>query len=106
MSVDARVAAPSRIARGAPMAGKFKKGARCSSACITKDHRTFGECMRSKNLNLNPNLSDTQRQKDWDSELNLYESAVSQGIQPRGTKRKLVEEAMNMSDATGVAYQA
>ncbi len=88
------------------MAGKFKKGARCSSACITRDHRTFGECMRSKNLNLNPNLADTQRQKEWDSELDFYESAVNQGVQPRGTGRKLVEEAMTTSEATGVAYQA
>lgn len=62
--------------------------------------------MRSKNLNLNPNLSDTQRQKDWDGELDFYESAVNQGVQPRGTSRKLVEEAMNTSEATGVAYQA
>lgn len=88
------------------MAGKFKKGARCSSACVTRDHRTFGECMRSKNLNLNPNLADTQRQKDWDRELDFYDSARSQGVEPRGTKRHLVEEAMNTSEATGVAYQA
>lgn len=88
------------------MAGKLKKGARCSAACVTRDHRTFGECMRAKSIRLTPNLSDTKRQKDWDKELDNYESAVRQGVQPRGTKQPLIDEAMKASEATGVAYQA
>lgn len=87
------------------MAGKFRKGARCSSACLTRDHRTFGECMRSKNLQLNPNLSDTGATKAWDSELESYRSARRQGVQPRGTTQPLIDEAMKISDATGQAYQ-
>lgn len=106
MTNDALVGEPLRTARVAPVAGKFKMGARCSSACATKNHRTFGECVRSKGVHLNPNLSNTNVQKDWDRELDFYESAVAQGVQPRGTKRALVEEAMNTSDATGVAYKA
>lgn len=88
------------------MAGKLKKGLRCSSACLTRDHRTFGECMRSKALQLAPNLSDTQSQKTWDKELDSYESARRQGVEPRGTKQHLIDEAMRTSDATGVAYKA
>ncbi len=88
------------------MAGKLKKGLRCSSSCVTKDHRTFGECMRSKHLNLNPNLADTQRQKRWDRELDNYEAARKQGVEPKGTSQKMVDEAMKISEATGVAYQA
>lgn len=88
------------------MAGKLKKGLRCSSSCVTKDHRTFGECMRSKHLNLNPNLADTQRQKRWDRELDSYEAARKQGVEPKGTSQKMVDEAMKISEATGVAYQA
>lgn len=81
------------------------KGKNCSSACLTKDHKTFGECMRSKNLQLNPNLSDTQRTKSWDGELEAYRSARRQGVQPRGTKMAQIEEAMKISDATGQAFQ-
>lgn len=90
------------------MAGKFKKGARCSGACQSKDHRTFGECMRAKNLKLSPAINDSygSSQKAWDKELDNYESAVRQGVQPRGTKQHLIDEAMKSSDSTGVAYEA
>lgn len=88
------------------MAGKFKKGSRCSSACVTREHRTFGECMRSKGLQLAPNLSDTNTQKAWDKELDSYESARRQGVEPRGTKQHQIDEAMKQSEATGVAFKA
>lgn len=87
------------------MAGKMQKGKRCSSACTTKDHRTFGECMRSKNLNLNPNLMDTGRSKAWDNELQLYRDARAQGIQPAGTTTAKIREAEEISQRTGQAYQ-
>uniref|UniRef100_A0AAU7GYF0 Minor tail protein n=1 Tax=Streptomyces phage Abafar TaxID=3158855 RepID=A0AAU7GYF0_9CAUD len=88
------------------MAGKFKKGARCSSACPTRDHRTFGECMRAKNLNLNPNLADTGASKAWDGELQAYRDARAQGIQPAGTTMNKVREAVEISQTTGKAFQA
>lgn len=90
------------------MAGKFKKGLRCSAACLTKDHRTFGECMRSKSLQLSPAVNDAYGtgQRAWDKELDNYESAVRQGVEPRGTKQHQIDAAMKMSDATGVAYKA
>lgn len=88
------------------MAGKFKRGARCSSACLTKDHRTFGECMRSKNLNLKPNLSNTGATKAWDAELQGYRDARAQGIQPAGTTRAKVQEAVEISNRTGKAFNA
>lgn len=80
-------------------------GINCSSSCLTRDHKSFGECMRSKNLNLNPNLSDTSASKRWDSELESYRNARRQGVQPSGTTRAKVDEAMRISDATGKAYQ-
>lgn len=87
------------------MAGKFQKGKRCSSACQTKDHRTFGECMRAKSLNLNPNLSNTGASKAWDAELSAYRDARAQGIQPAGTTMAKVQEAVEISNATGVAFK-
>lgn len=78
----------------------------CTSGCPSGGHANWGECMRSKALQLAPNLSDTQTQKQWDRELDSYESARRQGVEPRGTKQHLIDEAMRTSDATGVAYQA
>lgn len=87
------------------MTERYKKGKRCSSACLTKDHRTFGECMRAKNLNLNPNLSDTGASKAWDAELSAYRDARAQGIQPSGTTMKKIREAEEISQQTGVAFK-
>lgn len=81
------------------------KGKNCSSRCLTRDHKTFGECMRAKGLQLTPNLSNTQATKSWDGELQAYRDARRQGVQPRGTKMAQIEEAMKISDATGHAYQ-
>jgi hypothetical protein len=71
-------------------------GANCSSACVTKDHASWGECVRSKGLQVSPAVSDSygSRQKAWDKELNNYESAVRQGLSPAGTKQHHVDAAM------------
>lgn len=87
------------------MTERYKPGKRCSSGCLTKDHKTFGECMRSKNLQLNPNLSNTGASKAWDAELQAYRDARSQGIQPTGTTMAKVREAVEISDKTGVAFK-
>lgn len=64
--------------------------------------------MRNKGLQLSPAVNDAYgtQQKAWDRELDNYESAVRQGVQPRGTTQKHIDEAMKQSDASGVAYQA
>lgn len=54
--------------------------------------------MRAKGLHLRPNLADTT-QKAWDRELDAYESAVRQGVNPDGTKLHQVEKAMREADA-------
>lgn len=77
----------------------------CSSSCLTQDHETFGECMRAKGIQLNPNLSDTQRSKRWDKELQAYRDARSQGIQPSGTTMTKIREADEISQKTGQAFQ-
>lgn len=84
--------------RRAPVRGK-----NCSSSCLTKDHSSFGECMRSKNLHLSPSVNDdySKRQHAWDSELNSYESAVSQGVQPDGTKQHQIDAAMRKAEENG-----
>lgn len=79
------------------------RGANCSSSCPTKDHQSFGECLRSKNLQLSPAVSDSygSRQKAWDRELDNYESAVRQGLEPAGTKQHHVDAAIREAEANG-----
>lgn len=64
--------------------------------------------MRDKGLQLSPAVNGDygKRQKAWDKELSSYESAVKQGVQPRGTKQAQIDAAMKSSQETGVAYQA
>lgn len=47
---------------------------------------------------------DATAQKRWDSELDLYSSAVKQGIQPESTKRRGVEAAIDWSEKNGKPY--
>lgn len=80
---------------------RMRRGARCSSACLTKDHLTWGECVRDKGLQVSPAISDSygSRQKQWDRELDGYESAVRQGLEPAGTKQHHVDAAFKEADA-------
>lgn len=83
----------------------------CASSCKTQDHASYGECLRSKRVattgleTTNPSFA-TDRQKKWDKELDAYESAVKQGVQPEGTTMPKIEKAMRISEATGTAYRA
>lgn len=73
----------------------------CSSTCVTQDHSTFGECLRSKNLQLSPHVNGdyAKKQTQWDKDLDHYESAVNQGLQPSGTQRHQVDAAIREADS-------
>jgi hypothetical protein len=78
----------------------------CSTSCTTKDHATFGACMRAKNLQLNPNLSDTSKSKRFEGDLQRYRDVRGQGIQPAGTSAAQIQKAEEMSQRMGQAYDA
>lgn len=80
---------------------KLKRGKRCASTCLTKDHRTWGECVRAKGLQLSPAINDQYgtRQRAWDRELDGFESATRQGLSPAGTKQHHVDAAFREADA-------
>lgn len=82
----------------------------CSSNCSTQDHKTYGECLRAKNLRTaymqDWKGADYTRQKRADRELDLYRSARNQGIQPKSTRRNDIERAIRISDKTGTAFRA
>lgn len=78
-------------------------GDQCRTGCRTRDHRTYGECLRDANprvtLAATPNNS-------WDRDIEKYRSIRQEGIQPDTTNPKDVEVAKAFSDKTGVAYDA
>lgn len=79
----------------------MRRSKACSSACKTKDHKTWGECVRAKGLQLSPAVNDSYatRQRGWDRELDNYDSARRQGLNPAGTKQHHVDAAMKEAEA-------
>lgn len=55
--------------------------------------------MRAKGIRLAPNLADTNVQKAWDRELDNYDAARRQGVQPDGTKQHQIDAAMKAAEA-------
>jgi len=82
----------------------------CREACRTKDHANWGECMRAVNLHIGYAASakglDYTKQKKWDNELALYQTARKQGIQPDSTKTKDIRRAIDISEKIGKPYGA
>lgn len=79
----------------------------CSSGCKTKDHASYSECLRSKSTKVaycGYKGSDATVQKKWDAELDLYRSAVAQGIEPDTTKTKDSLRALEWSNKNGKPY--
>ena len=68
----------------------------CSSSCATKDHETFGECMRAKNVqidrySLTQNGQPLEKRK-WQT-LNRFENCVKAGLTPEAPLKTHVEMA-------------
>lgn len=84
-------------------------GDNCATACLTKDHQTFGECVRSAGIKVGycgQGGLDASAEKKWQRELAEYKSARAQGVQPSGTKLADTRRAMEISEKTGVAWQS
>lgn len=84
------------------------RGLNCSRTCTTRDHATFGECIRAKNQMVGFARStygaDKTRDNLHERELTLYRELRSQGIQPDGTGMDKLKFAERMSSETGMAY--
>lgn len=83
----------------------------CSTGCLTPgSHKTWGECVRSKNLknavSIPGNNWDRSVQNQWDRRIDSYKSARSQGIQPASTKSGDIHKAVEASESTGQAFKA
>lgn len=82
----------------------------CRTGCKTRDHESYGACLRAGALRVaycnSASGRDATAQRQWDRDLALYKDARAQGIQPSSTKRDSVERALRISDKTGKAYDA
>lgn len=69
-----------------------------SAGCVEGGHSNWGECVRSKAVQLNGiesiNGVDRTKQKKWDYELDSYREARDGGLQPRSTNLKDSRAAM------------
>lgn len=88
------------MARHSKTVAPRSAGSNCSATCVTKDHITYGECLRAKNLQLSPQLNEVygSKQKKWDRDLDHYDSAIRQGLSPEGTQRHQVDAAFREAE--------
>lgn len=82
----------------------------CRTACVTKDHASWGECARSARLRVAWAASarglDLSAEKRHERELAEYGDARRQGIQPKTTRTADIRQAVEVSNVTGRAFDA
>ena len=81
----------------------------CTSSCKTKDHTNYGECMRSNTpmfVGVNPTKTgwDQDKVKKDEKEIQSYWDATRQGIEPRSTRKKDIDAAVQLSNDAGKAF--
>ena len=82
----------------------------CTSACKTKDHATYAECLQQNMPMISPSSTpsrtgwDTKQIKKDNKELDSYYSAIKQGIEPRSTRQKDIDTAVKLSNESGKAF--
>ena len=82
----------------------------CRTGCITKDHETYGQCLRAASLRVGWSRShlgiDASREKSKNRELDLYAEARKAGIQPATTRTPDIHKAFELSAKAGAAFDA
>jgi hypothetical protein len=81
----------------------------CTSSCKTKDHASYGECLRSNTpmfVGVNPTKTgwDQDKVKKDEKEIQSYWDATRQGIEPRSTRKKDIDAAVKLSNDAGKAF--
>jgi len=71
---------------------------------------SYGAYLRGKSIRVAYTASaqgwDYSKQKRWDKELADYRAAVAQGIEPAGTDRASIEQAVKASDEMQAPFKA
>ena len=82
----------------------------CTAGCQYQNCGSYGACLKGKGVRVGwANTAgglDATKEKKWNKELDAYVSARRQGIQPAGTSTQKIEQAVLLSDMSGVAFNA
>lgn len=81
------------------------KALACSSSCRTQDHTSYGDCLRSKSLQV-AGVEAHKFNQHRTSEIREYVRAREAGLQPKSFFRKDVNAAWKVTDRTGVPFRA
>ena len=81
----------------------------CTSSCNTKDHASYGDCLRSNTpmfVGVSPTRTgwDQDKVKKDEKEIQSYWDATRQGIEPRSTRKKDIDAAVKLSNDAGKAF--
>lgn len=71
-------------------------GEHCSSGCRSRDHASYADCLRSKdvgNMWLGGTKSSATEQRRWTRENDAYRKARREGLQPAGISERAVNAA-------------
>lgn len=75
----------------------------CRTGCRTKDHESYGACLRDASIRLGDLTGERPKVT---RELDAYAAARKQGIQPAGTTMAQTRAAVDASNKVGMAYDA
>lgn len=75
----------------------------CREGCKTKDHATYGECLKSARAGV---IWGAAQRRNTEKELQSYRDARKSGVQPSGTTHKSIDAANAISDKYGAAFNA
>lgn len=82
----------------------------CTSSCTTKDHASYGECLKDNAPRVafanSAAGADYTEHRRWFKRLAEYRDAKRQGIQPKSAQLHHIREAVRVSDELGVAFRA
>lgn len=77
----------------------------CSSGCALQNHASWGECVRSKSLEV-ADVAAHKYNQAQNSQMNEYVKARYAGLQPKSVFKKDVDAAWRITEAQGSPYRA
>ena len=77
----------------------------CSSGCTTGPHRSWGECVRSKDITV-ADVTARKHNHGINKQLKNYVAAREAGLQPETVFKKDVDAAWRKTEALGVPFRA
>lgn len=83
-------------------------GENCTSGCVTRDHESYGQCLRGKRMSvmgLESTGNDFTANQLMHRENAAYRDAVKEGLQPSAPTFAAVDKARKAADLAGAPVQ-